>query len=67
VRDGDVRPSVLGPAASLHDDILSGRDAEITWEDVYAGQDGLVAGAGGDGQGLGVHEEMERRLGMGKW
>jgi len=60
----------LGPQGSVHDDILSGRDAEITWEDVYQGQDGLIGGvsvSGGDGQGVGVLEEMERRVGMGKW
>jgi hypothetical protein len=70
VRDGDFRPSVLGGHSSVHDDILSGRDAEITWEDVYDGQDGLVGGvnvSGGDGQGVGVLEEMERKVGMGKW
>jgi hypothetical protein len=70
VREGDFRPSVLGSHGSLHEDILSGRDTEVSWEDVYAGQDGLVggvSGSGGDGQGVGVLEEMERRVGMGKW
>ncbi|KIY01683.1 uncharacterized protein Z520_01820 [Fonsecaea multimorphosa CBS 102226] len=70
VRDADsFRPSVLGKAAGVHEDILTGRDAEISWEDVYAGQDGLrfVAGQGSDGQGVGWMEEMERKVGMGKW
>lgn len=53
VREGDTLPP--GPAAALsrpgggvHEDILMGRDTEIGWEDVYAGQDGartdVVAG-----------------------
>lgn len=69
VQAGDFRPSVLGTHSSVHEDILSGRDSEISWEDIYAGQDGLVGGtvSGGDGAGVGVLEEMERRVGMGKW
>ncbi|KAH0834420.1 Proteasome maturation factor UMP1 [Fonsecaea pedrosoi] len=69
VRDADsFRPSVLGRPAAVHEEILTGRDAEITWEDVYAGQDGMrLAFQGGDGQGNGWMEEMERKVGMGKW
>lgn len=70
VRKADgFRPSALGPPSRVHDDILSGRDAECTWEDVYGGQDGLrgFVDAGGDGQGVGWHDEMERKVGMGKW
>lgn len=63
------RPSVLGPPSRVHDDILCGRDTEVQWEDIYAGQDGLrgVVDAGGDGQGTGWNDEMERHVGMGKW
>ncbi len=68
VRDADsFRPSTLGRAGGVHEDILTGRDNEISWEDVYQGQDGLRLGVGGDGQGVGWTEEMERKVGMGKW
>ena len=70
VRTADsFRPSVLGTPGRLHEDILCGRDGEISWEDVYNGQDGLrsTTGMGGDGQGVGWMEEMERKVGMGKW
>lgn len=64
MRDGDWRPAVLGPAARVHEDILTGRDAEISWEDVYNETNG---GLNPVAEGMGVHEEMERRVGMGKW
>ncbi|EXJ75280.1 uncharacterized protein A1O5_01976 [Cladophialophora psammophila CBS 110553] len=69
VREADsFRPSVLGRPAGVHEEILTGRDTEISWEDVYAGQDGVrLAGQGGDGHGVGWMEEMERKVGMGKW
>ena len=70
VRETDnFRPSVLGAPSSLHADILMGRDSEISWEDVYANQDGVKLGGGVEGgQGVvGWHEEMERKVGMGKW
>lgn len=74
VRDADAfRPSALGPSSSIHDDILSGRDAEMSWEDVYAGQDGLrmVEGQGMSEAKTGVdggwHGEMEGFVRMGKW
>jgi proteasome maturation protein len=70
VRDSDsFRPSVLGLPGRVHEDILTGRDTEISWEDVYQGQDGLTMGVNGsgDGQGVGWTEEMERKVGMGKW
>ena len=62
------RPSVLGPASGVHSDILTNRDAEVTWEDVYNGQDGLRGSVdvGGDGAGLSWTEEMERKVGMGR-
>lgn len=53
----------------MHDDILRNRDTSVEWEDVYAGQDGLrqTVNVGGDGQGVGWTEEMEVKVGMGKW
>jgi len=33
-----VRPSLLGRGAGVHEDILKGTDAEISWEDIYAGK-----------------------------
>lgn len=65
----NFRPSALGPPSRVHDDILKGRDCSLDWEDVYAGQDGLrgIVNAGGDGQGVGWTEEMETKIGMGKW
>ncbi|KAK5103577.1 hypothetical protein LTS08_002995 [Lithohypha guttulata] len=65
----NFRPSVLGPVNSVHGDILRGRDASIEWEDVYNGQDGLrgTVDRGGDGQGVGWTEEMEMKVGMGRW
>lgn len=64
-----MRPSCLGAPARVHDDILSGRDASVDWEDVYAGQDGArnALARGGDGAVAGVNEEMEVKVGMGKW
>jgi len=68
VRSADsFRPTALGTPARVHDDILSNRDGECQWEDVYAGQDGLKVDAGGDGQNVGWSDEMERMVGMGKW
>lgn len=57
VREGVWRPAVLGgDRAGLHDDILTGRDATCTWEDVYSGEEmrGVV----------GFHEETERKVRM---
>ena len=36
---GEWRPAVLGGASSgVHGDILRGREAEISWEDVFRGE-----------------------------
>jgi proteasome maturation protein len=35
---GEWRPRALGVSAGVHTDILSGRDAEIGWEDVFVGK-----------------------------
>ncbi|KAB5576576.1 proteasome maturation factor UMP1, partial [Coniochaeta sp. 2T2.1] len=59
VRDGQWRPLALGGGRpSVQEEILTGRDEVIDWEDVYAGEEneGLRAVAGG------VQEEMERKL-----
>lgn len=67
VREADsFRPSVLGRASGVHEEILMGRDTTVDWEDVYAGQDGVRLAEGGEGrQGVvGWHEEMERMVRM---
>ena len=35
---GEWRPSVLGGSASVHSDVLNGRDTEVSWEDVFKGE-----------------------------
>ncbi|RMD43845.1 hypothetical protein DV735_g1295, partial [Chaetothyriales sp. CBS 134920] len=69
VRKADsFRPSMLGAPSGVHDEILTGRDTQISWEDVYAGQDGIKLGGGVEGgQGvLGWHAEFEQKVGMGR-
>lgn len=60
VRAGEWRPSVLGlgsaGSASLHADILSGRDTEISWDDVFTGEEMRDRPD--------FHVEMERKFGM---
>ncbi|KAI0974357.1 proteasome maturation factor UMP1-domain-containing protein [Xylaria arbuscula] len=61
-REGSWRPVCLGGGAgstgvggaSVHEDILTGREASCDWEDVFTGEEQRGA--------LGVHEEMERKL-----
>lgn len=65
VREADLlgRPAVLGSqGCSIHEDILvvGGRETEVAWEDVFVG--GEVGR-----EPLGFHEEMEGRVGMGRW
>ncbi|KAK4158241.1 proteasome maturation factor UMP1 [Chaetomidium leptoderma] len=61
-RDGQWKPMALGGLnssgglGSVHEEILSGRDDAITWEDVFSGDEGRAV--------VGVHEEMERKLKM---
>ncbi|KKY35419.1 putative proteasome maturation factor [Diaporthe ampelina] len=57
-QQGEWRPMALGGggSAGVHEDILRGRDASISWEDVYTGEEQRSA--------VGVHEEMERKLKM---
>ncbi len=58
VRDGVWRPMALGGAAggggaSVHEDILRGKDDSLTWEDVFTGEERAAA--------VGFHEEMEKK------
>ena len=64
VRAGEWRPMCLGGGyglggiggGGLHADILSGRDTEIGWEDVFTGDEMRDQPD--------FHTEMERRFGM---
>ncbi|TRX97558.1 hypothetical protein FHL15_001313 [Xylaria flabelliformis] len=61
-REGSWRPACLGGgpgstgvgSASVHEDVLMGREASCDWEDVFTGEEQRGA--------LGVHDEMERKL-----
>ncbi|KAF6809195.1 Proteasome maturation factor UMP1 [Colletotrichum musicola] len=54
-RDGEWRPLALGgQQPSLHEEILRGKDASVTWEDVYTGDESVGI--------VGMHDEMERKL-----
>ncbi|KAH8164291.1 hypothetical protein CIB48_g3984 [Xylaria polymorpha] len=61
-REGSWRPACLGGgpgptgigSASVHEDVLMGREASCDWEDVFTGDEQRGA--------LGVQEEMERKL-----
>lgn len=62
-RDGEWKPAALGGSGgcaggvgSVHEEILSGRDDTITWEDVFTGEETRAP--------VGVHDEMERKLKM---
>ncbi|EGO59962.1 hypothetical protein NEUTE1DRAFT_61842 [Neurospora tetrasperma FGSC 2508] len=61
VRDGEWKPLALGGGVGMmggmgnvHEEILMGRDGDITWEDVYTGEESRAE--------VSVHEEMERKL-----
>ncbi|KAE8154514.1 proteasome maturation factor UMP1-domain-containing protein [Aspergillus avenaceus] len=60
VQDGSFRPAVLGglKGGNVHEDILAlgGRDAEISWEDIFKGDEFREPAA--------FHDEMEKRLRM---
>ncbi|KAM3445109.1 hypothetical protein MY1884_001594 [Beauveria asiatica] len=54
VRDGAWRPVVLGSGlASVHEDILRGREDTITWEDVFTGDESRGV--------ANFHDEMEKK------
>lgn len=61
VREGEWKPMALGGSlgqlggmGNVHEEILMGRDGDITWEDVYSGEEGRIE--------VSVQEEMERKL-----
>jgi len=58
VREGEWRPAVLGGGSErgVHEDILSGREASIEWEDVFKGNEMRSV--------PGFHEELERKVRM---
>ncbi|KAI4125825.1 MAG: hypothetical protein LQ338_004066 [Usnochroma carphineum] len=55
-REGEWRPMALGGSAGVSGDILSGRDGEVAWEDVFRGDETR--------ESVDVHAEMERKLRM---
>ena len=61
VRAGEWRPSILGGlgGAGVHADVLSGRDCEISWEDVFTGEELRDS--------VDFHSEMEGRFRMNVW
>lgn len=50
---------MLGGSARVGGEVLGGRDTEITWEDVYGGDETR--------EGRGFHDEMEARQAMSDW
>jgi hypothetical protein len=53
--EGEWRPLALGGGMpSVHEDILRGRDAAISWEDIYTNEEQRPV--------VGVHEEIEKKL-----
>jgi proteasome maturation protein len=56
-REGEWRPLVLGGGRpGVHEDILSGRDTTLGWEDVFTGTEMRSV--------PGFHEEMEAKARM---
>ncbi|KAL8840699.1 MAG: hypothetical protein Q9170_001217 [Blastenia crenularia] len=55
-REGEWRPMALGGSAGVSGDILAGRDTEVTWEDVFKGDDIR--------ESADMYVEMERKLKM---
>ncbi|KAI9836572.1 MAG: hypothetical protein M1819_001204 [Sarea resinae] len=58
-REGEWRPAVLGGGigrSGVHEEVLGGRDTEISWEDVFRGDELRDIPD--------FHTEMEARLGM---
>jgi proteasome maturation protein len=56
-REGEWRPLALGGGApGVHEDILSGKDTTIAWEDVFKGDEMRTL--------PGFHEEVERKVRM---
>jgi len=63
VREGAWRPMALGQGGSVQEDILTGRDSEIDWEDVFKTREEL----GVEERGSGLHDEMEAKVKMNSW
>ena len=57
-REGEWRPQCLGGSARVGEDVLAGRDTEVSWEDVYAGN---------DTREYDYHAEMEANVQIGEW
>ena len=57
--EGEWRPRMLGGSAGAGGDVLRGRDTELTWDEVYRGDETR--------EGMGFHDEMEARQGMIDW
>ena len=55
-KEGEWRPGMLGGSAGVGGEVLQGRDTEITWDDVYKGDETR--------ERMGFHDEMEARQGM---
>lgn len=56
-RDGEWRPLSLGGGSpGVHEDILTGRDTTISWEDVFKGDEMRKLPS--------AHDEMEKRVKM---
>lgn len=55
-RDSQWRPMAIygSGSTSIHEEILTGRDDMITWEDVFTGEETRAV--------VPVHEEMEKKL-----
>ncbi|KAF7530796.1 hypothetical protein G7054_g9497 [Neopestalotiopsis clavispora] len=55
-RGGPLPSAARAGKNSLHEDILSGRDTSVDWEDVFTGEEQRSA--------VPIHDEMERKLKM---
>jgi proteasome maturation protein len=56
-REGEWRPAVLGSSGpGVHEDILSGRDTTVSWEDIFMGDELRTVPA--------FHDEVERKVRM---
>lgn len=56
-REGEWVPSCLGGSAKAGEEILAGRDTEISWEDIYTAEEGARDGD--------LQAEIETRIGVG--
>lgn len=68
VRTADgFRPSVLGHASGVHEDILMGRETSVEWEDVFCNRDGVKI-SGSESLGAGSWgSEIEGFCRVGRW